>query len=222
MIQQQVFSPSFLLAAAQQIDAWYHNAVFSAPDLAPLCKALTAAEYCGLFKSGSTNAIYKVARFLSDEELNWLYVNTLNPYIPFGSNGRCRGELNIFTYRKCKQMMRHELEQEKLQGRVNRERKAAEGSRRLEVMKATQEEQSAMRNLLIDRLQTLPASQRLKEIAASAHPIHFFPDYLAVLTENELTQLPQETKAMLSEKLSRAKKGKWHHLHLALNFQPPP
>lgn len=206
------FDEDLLLAAAQRMHAWLDEQLIAKDEVAPLAKVLMVAENGALFRTGSTNKIYRVAHLIDESDLDWLYRHAVNPYIPFGSSGKCRKAPSVDAYRKCEELMRLERELAKLQRQVRLAKKRFDGSVRLDAMRKIQAERTARRNNLIDKLRTASVGDRLVAITTSAQPIYYFPREFAEIPRDAGVNLSPELLQHLAEKLARAKRGPWRRL----------
>jgi hypothetical protein len=206
------FDTKLLLLAAQQIHIWVDQHLITTDEISPLAKVLVVAENGGLFTAGSTHALCRVANLIGDIDLDWLYQHALNPYVPFGVDGRCRAMPSVDAYRKCEKLRRLERSLEKLQREVSLAKRRLAGSVRLDAMRKGQSDATKLRSNRIENMRTMPLNERLIAIANSSKPIHYYPEEFAVVPEGTVMDLQDECLVRLAEKLARAKKGSWRRL----------
>jgi hypothetical protein len=210
------FDDDLLFTAAQNLHNWLRDGVISAEELGPLAKSLVVAENGGLFDTGSTNSISRVAHLICGADLNWLYVSALNPYVPFGSNDSCRDAPDLESYFICLKLREVEAKQVKINSQVNAARKAYEGSCRRAIMVRHQAATSAYRDREFAELRRFPTGEQVARIARSHRPIHYFPEEFAEIPMEELQIIAPDVREQFVAKIAKAKKGKWRRLHFVL------
>jgi hypothetical protein len=207
---------SLLTDLAQDIEFCIANGLIARVDLPSFAKALTVAENEGIFLSGSTNGICKVLDLLGQSEIEWLYAIAKNPYIPFGSWGKCRSAPSVAEFIACEEAMRQRFEREAIQAEARRARDKIRGEANRAAMRHRQVENSSERTRTIYSLSGLALSKRVEEIVASARPIYYFPRGILPDSADEFVTLSADMRQRLLAKLDEARGGPWRRLRMQL------
>jgi len=201
----------------------------SVDDHEALVRGLAMAEkglrWCG----GSVSAVIwtyrsfeRKAQQRSDALADWILEYSDNPYEPFGYNRGTARSLDAVR----RQNEAHEARREAHKERELRQQKEAAIRRRDRAAAAdehtrAQEALSAERAELITRLRTGPLTERLKHIICDAtHPLSWYPDEWAELTDSQLSELPADMVSSLKTRLSDRKRGPWRRLYKRLIGMP--
>lgn len=211
---------------AEEIDTLHHDRLISRDDLAPLAKALTEVEaqylaLTGLSLTGSHNRIHSVRWYISHDDLDWMYKRATNPYIPFGTNGRCRHRAkNVTEYYACQEELRMEKPRAQHMRLERLEQVRAEGRGRLSEMREVQAGRSTARKICIEQLCAMTTIERLESIARDkGTSIAYYPEDFADFPLALLEQLDPVLRTSFLLKVSRAKGGRWSQLSERINAE---
>jgi len=201
----------------------------SVDDHEALVRGLAMAEkglrWCG----GSVSAViwtYRSFERKAQQRANaladWILEYSDNPYEPFGySRGTARSfdavrRQNETRKARSEAHKERELQQQKEAVIRRRDRAAAADEHN-----RTQEALSAERAELITRLRTATLAERLKHIVCDAtHPLSWYPDAWAELTDAEVSELPVALVDGLEARLADRKRGPWRQLYKRLIGMP--
>lgn len=80
------YTPDLLFEIATRPDKLIEYGILKPEDIPAFAKSLTVCEVDGLLFTGSTNGIWRVAQYITVEDMDWMYQRAYlaNPYIPFG------------------------------------------------------------------------------------------------------------------------------------------
>jgi len=188
----------------------------SAPDLAALVRGITVAEDRLSWSGGSVSAAIWVFRLqerdavLAEETGDWVLGHTNNPWLPIGTQNFAARSLAEFRTRS----VRHQQQiKDGLDAQQASERSAAEFREKLarQRHRAAQLWRSESRAAFLRALAFLSIRQQLAQLAQDQEfPVEWYLTKLAcAATPDVLTQVHEEIRVALLEKLKGRHRGPW-------------
>ena len=204
------------------------RSVLKAADFEKLIRVLVQLDnrIASPFGSGSTSQVHRLWRYLNvvdptraEGVCDWALTHARNSYVPFGGYNQHRAIAKTCKeYREnVRKAAERQIEKERHDQERARERRTQRAQTHAERI-AKKIQVSEARQEIVKQLGALGTVKRLSVVVRdSEHPLWYFPEYIAEITDEEVAAMDPEMKAMLIQKLRHAPRGPWRLLRRQLN-----